>query len=71
MIKNLLSEWLAERRRAARPPLPQDATIYIMAFVEYADEKAAQHCMQRTASQAPQIVTVTGEDGKPEDIAIL
>ena len=42
MIKKLLAEWLEERRLGRRPPLPQDATIYIMAFVEWAESKAAQ-----------------------------
>lgn len=42
MIKKLLAEWLEERRLGRRPPLPQDATIYIMAFVEWAEKKSAE-----------------------------
>jgi len=33
-------------------------------------DEAAEKSVQRAASQAPRIVTVTGEDGKPEDIVI-
>jgi hypothetical protein len=40
MIKELLGEWLEERRKRGAPPLPSDATIYIMAFVEWADKQA-------------------------------
>ena len=38
-IKKLLGDWLEERRLTQRPPLPQDATIYIMAFVAWAEKK--------------------------------
>ena len=36
----------------------------------FAAQDAFQQSAARTALRAPQIVTVTGEDGKPEDIAI-
>lgn len=43
-IKKLLGDWLEERRLAQNPPLPQDATIYIMAFVAWVEKKeATQH----------------------------
>ena len=48
MIKKLLAEWLEERRLGRRPPLPQDATIYIMAFVEWAEKKSAEQSVQLT-----------------------
>ena len=55
MIKALLKKWLDERMARQCPPLPQDATIYIMAFVEWADQQAAQHSVQRTALETWQI----------------
>ena len=45
MVKELLAKWLEERRLSNRPPLPQDATIYIMAFAEWADKQAAQQLL--------------------------
>jgi hypothetical protein len=46
MIKKLLGEWLEERRKRGAPPLPSDAAIYMMAFVEWADKQVTT--MQRT-----------------------
>lgn len=58
MIKKLLGEWLEERRLSQRPPLPQDATIYTMAFVEWADKKAAAELarLRRIEAAAREVV---------------
>jgi hypothetical protein len=70
MYRKLLSKWFWSKLES-KQPTPHGITIdWLKEFADWLDENAAQHGVQRTASQAPRIVTVTGEDGKPEDIAI-